>query len=86
MAWYDKVISFSWPNVLIAVGVAAMAPVLLPVVGSVVRPVAKGAVKGGLMVKDAVVGFAAEAGEQGARVSGSLLRIETSWQVSRFNL
>lgn len=64
MAWYDKVISFSWPNVLIAVGVAAMAPVLLPVVGSVVRPVAKGAVKGGLMVKDAVVGFAAEAGEQ----------------------
>ena len=64
MAWYDKVISFSWPNVLIAVGVAAMAPVLLPVVGSVVRPVAKGVVKGGLMVKDAVVGFAAEAGEQ----------------------
>ena len=64
MAWYDKVISFSWPNVLIAVGVAAMAPVLLPVVGSVVRPVAKGAVKGGLMVKDAVVGFATEAGEQ----------------------
>ena len=64
MAWYDKVISFSWPNVLMAVGVAAMAPVLLPVVGSVVRPVAKGVVKGGLMVKDAVVGFAAEAGEQ----------------------
>ena len=64
MAWYDKVITFSWPNVLVAVGVAVMMPVLLPVVGSVVRPVAKGLVKGGLIIKDSVVGFAAEAGEQ----------------------
>jgi hypothetical protein len=46
------------------VGVALLAPVLLPLVGTVVRPVAKGVVKGGLMVKDTVVGFVAEAGEQ----------------------
>ena len=64
MAWYDDVLTFSWPNVLVAVGVAVMAPVLLPVVGCVVRPVAKGLVKGGLMIKDSVVGFVAEAGEQ----------------------
>ena len=64
MAWYDNVLQFSWPNVIIAVGVAVMAPVLLPVVGCVVRPLAKGAVKGGLVVKDTVVGFVAEAGEQ----------------------
>ncbi|MFZ5450810.1 MAG: DUF5132 domain-containing protein [Thermodesulfobacteriota bacterium] len=64
MAWYDDVLTFSWPNVLVAVGVAVMVPVLLPVVGAVVRPVAKGLIKGGFMIKDTVVGFTAEAGEQ----------------------
>jgi hypothetical protein len=64
MALYDDVLKFVWPNALVVLGVAVLAPVLLPVVGSVVRPVAKGLVKGGLMVKDTVVGFVAEAGEQ----------------------
>lgn len=64
MAWYDNVLKFSWPNALVGIGVAIMIPVLLPLVGSVLRPVAKGLVKGGLMVKDTVVGFAAETGEQ----------------------
>jgi galactitol-specific phosphotransferase system IIC component len=64
MAWYDNVVKFSWPNVLVAVGVVVLAPVLLPVVGAVLRPVVKGAVKAGLTVKDMAVGFVAEAGEQ----------------------
>ena len=64
MAWYDNVVKFSWPNVLVAVGVVVLAPVLLPVVGCVLRPVVKGAVKAGLTVKDMTVGFVTEAGEQ----------------------
>jgi hypothetical protein len=64
MAWYGDVVKFSWPNVLVVVGVAILAPVLLPAVGYVVRPLVKGAVEAGLTVKDMAVGFVAEAGEQ----------------------
>jgi Protein of unknown function (DUF5132) len=64
MAWYDKALSFSWPNVLVVVGAAALVPVLLPSLGYVVRPLVKGVVKAGLTVKDGAVGFVAEAGEQ----------------------
>jgi len=64
MAWYDNVVKFSWPNALVAVGVVVLAPVLLPVVGVVLRPVVKGAIKAGLTVKDMAVGFVTEAGEQ----------------------
>lgn len=52
------------PSVAIGVGVALMAPVLFTVVGSVVRPVAKGVIKGGLMLADTTKEFAAEASEQ----------------------
>jgi hypothetical protein len=38
--------------------------VILPSVGFVARPLAKGVVKAGLAVKDMVVSVAAEAGEQ----------------------
>jgi len=64
MAWYDNVVKFSWPNALVAVGVVVLAPVLLPVVGVVLRPVVKGAIKAGLTVKDMAAGFVTEAGEQ----------------------
>ncbi len=64
MAWYDDVTEFVWPNALVVVGVAVLAPVLLPAVGYVVRPLVKGAVKAGLTAKDIAVGFVAEAGEQ----------------------
>jgi galactitol-specific phosphotransferase system IIC component len=64
MAWSDEVVSFFWPNVLVVLGVAVLAPVLLPMVGCVARPLAKGAVKAGLTVKDMAVGFVAEAREQ----------------------
>ncbi len=64
MAWVDDVFKFAWPNALVVVGVAVLAPVLLPAVGYVARPLVKGAVKAGLTVKDMAVGFVAEAGEQ----------------------
>ena len=38
MALFDDVVSFVWPNALVVVGVALVAPVLLPAVGYVVRP------------------------------------------------
>jgi hypothetical protein len=64
MAWFDDVVSFVWPNALVVVGVALVAPVLLPAVGYVVRPLVKGAVKAGLTIKDMAVSAVAEAGEQ----------------------
>ncbi len=64
MAWYDNALKFSWPNVLVVVSVGVLAPVLLPAVGYVLRPLVKGLVKAGLTVKDMTVGFVEEAGEQ----------------------
>ncbi len=64
MAWYDNALKFSWPNVLVVVGVAVLAPVLLPALGCVVRPLVKGLVKTGLTVKDLAAGFVEETGEQ----------------------
>ncbi len=35
MVWYDDALNFSWPNVLMGVGIAVLVPVLLPAVGYV---------------------------------------------------
>ena len=64
MAFFDDVVSVIWPNALVVVGVAVLAPVLLPAAGYVVRPLIKGVVKAGLTFKDMAVGAVAEAGEQ----------------------
>jgi hypothetical protein len=64
MSWVTKAFKLTLPNVLVGVGVALLAPVVLPTVGYIVRPLAKGLVKAGLSVKDMVVGVAAETGEQ----------------------
>jgi hypothetical protein len=64
MAWYDDALKFSWPTVLVVMGVAILVPVLLPAVGYVVRPLVKGVVKTGLTVKDMAVSFVEETGEQ----------------------
>lgn len=64
MAWYDDALGFSWPNVLVVVGVVALVPVLLPVIGYVVRPLVKGAAKTGFAVKDLAVGFMEETRER----------------------
>ncbi len=64
MALFDDVVKFVWPNALVVLGVAVLAPVLLPAAGFVLRPLVKGAVKAGLTVKDMAVGFVEETGEQ----------------------
>jgi hypothetical protein len=64
MALLDEVFSGWGTTVLIGVGVALAAPVLLPAAGAVVRPVAKGLIKGGLFVVDSMKELLAEGQEQ----------------------
>jgi hypothetical protein len=64
MALLDDVFSGWGTTVLIGVGVALAAPVLLPAAGAVVRPVAKGLIKGGLFVVDSMKELLAEGQEQ----------------------
>ena len=49
---------------LVGLGVVVAAPVLLPAVGAVLRPVAKGLIKGSLFVVDSVEGIVAEGKEE----------------------
>lgn len=64
MALLDDVFSGWGTTVLIGVGVALAAPVLLPAVGAVIRPVAKEIIKGGLYLMDSLQELAAEGSEQ----------------------
>jgi len=64
MASLDSLFSEWGTTVLISVGVALAAPVLLTVAGAVLRPVAKGFIKGGLCIADAMQGVIAEGSEQ----------------------
>lgn len=64
MAFLDKALGGWGSTVLIGLGVAVAAPILLPAVGAVVRPVAKGVVKGGLLVADSLKELVAEGSEQ----------------------
>jgi hypothetical protein len=54
----------SLTNILIVAGVAMVAPVVLPVVVSMARPVVKGLIKGGMALADKAQEFVAETGEQ----------------------
>jgi hypothetical protein len=64
MAWFDEVLGgWGW-TALVGLGVVVAAPLVLPLVGAVVRPVAKVAVKGGLFVVDSLQELVAEGSEQ----------------------
>jgi hypothetical protein len=52
------------PSILVGVGVALVAPILVPAAATGVRPLAKTLIKGGLAVAETVQEFVAEAGEQ----------------------
>ena len=52
------------PPLLVGVGAALLAPILLPAVAAGMRPLAKTAVKGYLALTDKVKEMAAESGEQ----------------------
>jgi Protein of unknown function (DUF5132) len=52
------------PTILIGVGAALLAPVVIPVLGAAVRPVAKGLIRGYLAITEQVREYSAELGEQ----------------------
>ncbi len=64
MSLIEDVTKGSLSAILIGVAAAIVAPTVLPALASGFRPLAKAAVKGGLMIYDAVKETVAEAGEQ----------------------
>jgi hypothetical protein len=68
MALLDNIVEgfgSSWvPSVLVGVGVALVAPVVVPALAAGMRPLAKAVIKGGIMVYDKGAEAVAEAGEQ----------------------
>ena len=68
MALFDNIVEgfgSSWvPTVLVGVGVALVAPVVVPALAAGMRPLAKAVLKGGIMVYDKGAEVLAEAGEQ----------------------
>ncbi len=64
MAILDGVVKGWGGGLLIGVGAALVAPVLLPAAGAVVRPVAKGLIWGALLAGDKVKELFAETREQ----------------------
>jgi hypothetical protein len=64
MALFDDMLKGGVPGVLLGVGVALAAPILLPAAAAGARPLAKALIKGGLAVAETVREVVAEAGEQ----------------------
>ena len=63
MATFDEGIKGAVPSILVILGVALAAPIVLPAVAAVSRPLAKTLVKGYLALAETVKEYAAEAGE-----------------------
>jgi hypothetical protein len=64
MALLDDGLKGAVPSIMVILGVALAAPIVLPAVASVSRPLAKTLIKGYLALADTVKEYAAEAGEQ----------------------
>jgi hypothetical protein len=64
MALFEDITKGGLSTLLLGVGAAIVAPTVLPAIGSMLRPLAKVVVKGGVMAYDAVKESVAEAGEQ----------------------
>ncbi len=64
MALLNDALEGSFPLVLVGIGAALLAPVVAPALGSVAKPLAKGAVKGYLAIADRAKEVLAETGEQ----------------------
>ncbi len=54
----------SLANILVVAGVALVAPMVLPVIVSMARPIVKGVIKGGMALADKAQELVAETGEQ----------------------
>jgi hypothetical protein len=64
MGLFDDGLKSSVPSILVVLGVALAAPIVLPAVAAISRPLAKTLIRGYLVLADTVKEFAAEAGEQ----------------------
>ncbi len=64
MAWYRDLAKGYMPSLAIGVGVALLAPVILPAVASIFRPLVKGAVRGVFTVADSVKELTVSTGKQ----------------------
>jgi hypothetical protein len=64
MNWLEDLVEAVSPNALVAAGALVLAPILVPVVGRGLRPLAKGAIKGYLTVQDKLKEYAAVSTEQ----------------------
>lgn len=64
MAWFENALGGWSQTVLIGVGVALAAPIVLPIVGTVIRPLAKGTIQGGLYIVDSLTGLVTTGGQQ----------------------
>ena len=64
MAFYNDLLKGYGPSLAVGIGVALVAPVILPALASIFRPLVKGAVRGGLTLADSVKEFTASTGEQ----------------------
>ncbi len=64
MALFEDGLSGSTKSILVILGVALAAPIVLPAVASISRPLAKTLIKGYLTLTDMVKEFGAEAQEQ----------------------
>jgi hypothetical protein len=64
MTFLDKALGGWGSTVLVGIGVAVVAPFVLPAIGEVLRPVAKGVIKGTLFIADSVRELGSESAEQ----------------------
>ena len=63
MNWLKYLAKGYMPSLAVGIGVALLAPVLLPAAASIFRPLVKGVVKGTLTVADTLKEFTASTGE-----------------------
>ncbi|MDD3581728.1 MAG: hypothetical protein PHW74_11990 [Desulfobacca sp.] len=61
MGLFGKGLRLTWPGVLIGVGIALAAPVVLAAAAALIRPAAKAAIKGGLVIADKVKEYTTQA-------------------------
>lgn len=64
MSMLEDMLKGSWGAALVGIGVALVAPTVLPAVGTAFRPLAKSAIKSGILLYNGVKEAVAEAGEQ----------------------
>lgn len=79
MAIQDNGLKGAVPSILVVLGVALAAPIVLPAVAAVSRPLAKTLIRGYLTLSDMAKEFAAEAGEQ---ISDLVSEVKAERQVS----